>query len=135
TEHAPDSTAPTPPPGQRRRTVALSVLGVAALILGLGIYSGVRARSTADATLRKATQDAAIATVEVVTPKQGDAVREIRLPGTTQAFSDAPIFARTSGYLRRWYFDIGAQVKQGQLLAEIDSPAVDPQLQHAHAAS
>jgi RND family efflux transporter MFP subunit len=132
-EHAPEAPAPNPPPGHRRRTVALTVLGVAALILGLGIYSGVRARSGADATLRKATQDAAIATVEVVTPKQGDAVREIRLPGTTQAFSDAPIFARTSGYLKRWSFDIGAQVKQGQLLAEIDSPEVDQQLQQARA--
>src|SRR4029453_4377837 len=68
-----------------------------------------------------------------VNPKPGDAVREIRLPGITQAFTDAPIFARTSGYLKRWSFDIGAQVKQGQLLAEIDSPEVDQQLQQARA--
>ena len=68
--------APAPRPG-RRRTVALVVLGIAALVLGLGIYSGVRARSKADATLRQATDEAAITTVEVVTPKQGDAVREI----------------------------------------------------------
>ena len=132
-EHEPETTTPTPPPGHRRRTVALTVLGVAALILGLGIYSGVRARSTADAALRKTTQDAAIATVEVVMPEPGDAVREVRLPGATQAWSDAPIFARTSGYLKRWYFDIGARVKQGQLLAEIDSPEVDQQLQQARA--
>ena len=124
--------APAPRPG-RRRTVALVVLGIAALVLGLGIYSGVRARSKADATLRQATDEAAITTVEVVTPKQGDAVREIRLPGTTQAFTDAPIFARTSGYLKRWSFDIGARVKAGQLLAEIDSPEVDQQLQQAQA--
>jgi RND family efflux transporter MFP subunit len=124
--------APAPRP-RRRRTVALVVLGMAALVLGLGIYSGVRARSNADATLRQATDDLAIATVEVVQPKQGDAVREIRLPGTTQAFIDAPIFARTSGYLKRWYFDIGARVKEGQLLAEIDSPEVDQQLQQARA--
>src|SRR6266568_1287471 len=104
-----------------------------ALVLGLGIYSGVCARSKADATLRQATDEAAITTVEVVTPKQGDAVREIRLPGTTQAFTDAPIFARTSGYLKRWSFDIGARVKAGQLLAEIDSPEVDQQLQQAQA--
>jgi RND family efflux transporter MFP subunit len=121
------------PMSSRRRTIALVGVGVAALVLGLGIYSGVRARSKADATLRQATDEAAITTVQVVTPKPGDAVREIRLPGTTQAFIDAPIFARTSGYLKRWYFDIGARVKAGQLLAEIDSPEVDQQLQQAQA--
>ena len=125
--------AATPARPGRHRTVALVVLGVAALVLGLGIYSGVRARSKADAILRQATDESAITTVEVGTPKQGDAVREIRLPGTTQAFTDAPIFARTSGYLKRWYFDIGARAKAGQLLAEIDSPEVDQQLQQARA--
>jgi len=129
TEPTPEPTAPTP----RRRARALVALAVAALVLGLGIYSGVRARSKAGATLMQATDEAAIITVNVVNPKPGDAVREIRLPGVTQAFIDAPIFARTSGYLKRWYFDIGAQVKQGQLLAEIDSPEVDQQLQQARA--
>ena len=130
TEPTREPTAPAAP-GGRRRVVALVALGVAALLLGLGIYSGVRARSKADVTLKQATNEAAIITVNVVDPKPGDAVREIRLPGITQAFIDAPIFARTSGYLKRWYFDIGAQVKQGQLLAEIDSPEVDQQLQQA----
>jgi RND family efflux transporter MFP subunit len=125
-------TTPAAPRG-RRRTVVLVALGVAALVLGLGIYSGVRARSKADVTLKQATDEAAVITVNVVNPKPGDAVREIRLPGITQAFIDAPIFARTSGYLKRWYFDIGAQVKQGQLLAEIDSPEVDQQLQQSRA--
>ena len=125
--------APTPASGRRRTIALVGALAVAALVLGLGIYSGVRARSKADATLRQATDEAAITTVQVVTPKPGDAVREIRLPGTTQAFIDAPIFARTSGYLKRWYFDIGARVKEGQLLAEIDSPEVDQQLQQARA--
>ena len=129
TEPTPEPTAPAP----RRRARALVALAVAALVLGLGIYSGVRARSKAGATLMQATDEAAIITVNVVNPKPGDAVREIRLPGVTQAFIDAPIFARTSGYLKRWYFDIGAQVKQGQLLAEIDSPEVDQQLQQARA--
>ena len=128
-----ESREPAAPAPSRRRTIALVAVGVAALVLGLGIYSGVRARSKADATLRQVTDEAAITTVEVVTPKAGDAVREIRLPGTTQAFIDAPIFARTSGYLKRWYFDIGARVKAGQLLAEIDSPEVDQQLEQAQA--
>jgi RND family efflux transporter MFP subunit len=130
TEPTRDPTTPAAP-RRRRRAVALVALGVAALVLGLGIYSGVRARSKADVTLKQATDDAAVITVNVVNPKPGDPVRDIRLPGITQAFIDAPIFARTSGYLKRWYFDIGAQVKQGQLLAEIDSPEVDQQLQQA----
>lgn len=112
---------------------ALVAVGVAAVVLGLGIYSGVRARSTADSTLRRATDEAAVTVVNVVNPTPGAPTREIRLPGTTQAFSDAPIFARTSGYLKRWYFDIGAHVKEGQLLAEIDAPEVDQQLQQARA--
>ena len=133
TEPTEPTREPTIPaaPGGRRRAGALVAVAVAALVLGLGIYSGVRARSKAGATLMQATDEAAIITVNVVNPKPGDPVRDIRLPGVTQAFIDAPIFARTSGYLKRWYFDIGARVKQGQLLAEIDSPEVDQQLQQA----
>jgi RND family efflux transporter MFP subunit len=130
TEPTREPTTPPAPRG-RRRAVALVAVAVAALLLGLGIYSGVRARSKADATLKRESDEAAVIIVNVVNPKPGDPVREIRLPGITQAFIDAPIFARTSGYLKRWYFDIGAQVKQGQLLAEIDSPEVDQQLQQA----
>ena len=132
TEPPREPITPAAPRG-RRRAGALVALAVAALVLGLGIYSGVRARSQADATLKRETAEAAVTTVNVVNPRPGDPVREIRLPGITQAFIDAPIFARTSGYLKRWYFDIGAQVKQGQLLAEIDSPEVDQQLQQARA--
>jgi RND family efflux transporter MFP subunit len=132
TEETREPTTPSVPRG-RRRTVALVAVAVAAVVLGLGIYSGVRARSTADSTLRQVTDEAAVTTVTVVNPQPGAPTREIRLPGTTQAFSDAPIFARTSGYLKRWYFDIGAHVKAGQLLAEIDSPEVDQQLLQARA--
>src|SRR3989454_8727443 len=57
----------------------------------------------------------------------------MRVPGTPQAFADAPLFARTRGYVKAWYFDIGAHVKQGQLLAEIESPEVDQQLEQARA--
>jgi RND family efflux transporter MFP subunit len=132
TEPTQQSSAPSARRGHRG-PAALVALAVAAVVLGLGIYSGVRARSTADTTLRRVTDEAAITVVNVVNPKPGDAIREIRLPGTTQAFTDAPIFARTSGYLKRWYFDIGARVKEGQLLVEIDSPEVDQQLQQARA--
>src|SRR5207302_7133627 len=98
------------------------------IILGVVIYAGIRARVTAKATLTQATEQAAIPTVNVVYPKADAPTEDIVLPGTTQAFTSAPIFARTSGYLKRWYFDIGAHVKKGQLLAEIESPEVDQQL-------
>jgi RND family efflux transporter MFP subunit len=109
------------------------LFAVVAAALGLGIYSGVRARSAADGTLKNATAEAAIAAVNVVSPKPNAAAQEILLPGTTQAFTDTPIFARTNGYVKAWYFDIGAHVKQGQLLAEIETPEVDQQLQQARA--
>jgi RND family efflux transporter MFP subunit len=111
------------------------LLGLAVLpgLLGLGIYSGVRTRSAADATLRQTTADASVLAVTVVSPAPSAATQEIRLPGTTQAFTDAPIFARTNGYVKGWYFDIGAHVKQGQPLAEIESPEVDQQLEQARA--
>src|SRR6185503_8259904 len=104
-------------------------LAVVAGGLGLGVYSGFRARSTADATLKRTTADAAVSVVNVISPTSTASTQEIRLPGTTQAFTDAPIFARTNGYVKRWYFDIGAHVKEGQLLAEIETPEVDQQLE------
>src|SRR5439155_26613431 len=100
---------------------------------GLGIYSAVRARSAADATLGSITAAGAVPVVNVVSPTASASAQEIRLPGTTQAFTDAPLFARTSGYVKAWYFDIGAHVKQGQLLAQIESPEVDRQLEQARA--
>ena len=120
-------------PRPRRRVVLLLVLALVAGVLGLGINEGIRARARADATLKQATVEAAIPVVNVVSPTPGAPSLEIRLPGTTQAFTDAPIFARTSGYLKRWYFDIGAHVKQGQLLAEIETPEVDQQLEQTRA--
>jgi len=116
-----------------RLHLALIGIGVLAGVLGLGIVWGIRTRSAADTTLRQTTAEAAISVVNVVSPKAGAPTQEILLPGTTQAFTDAPIFARTSGYVKGWFFDIGAHVKQGQLLAEIESPEVDQQLQQAQA--
>jgi RND family efflux transporter MFP subunit len=120
------------PPGGRAR-VAFVGLAAAVLVLGVVIYAGIRARVTANATLTRATEQSAIPTVDVVYPKADASTAEIVLPGNTQAFISAPIYARTSGYLKRWYFDIGAHVKKGQLLAEIESPEVDQQLQQAQA--
>src|SRR5262249_38966190 len=101
--------------------------------LGLCIVSGIRGRSVANTTLRQTTAAAAVVPVNVISPQKGAPTLEIRLPGTTQAFTDAPIFARTSGYVKAWHFDIGAHVKQGTLLAEIESPEVDQQLEQARA--
>jgi len=136
-----DELVTTPEPtGAAERTRSARVgpalllgLAVVAGILVVGIYSGVRARSAADATLGHATADAAVSVVSVVSPKVSAPTQEILLPGTTQAFTDAPIFARTNGYVKRWYFDIGAHVKQGQQLAENETHEVDQQLEQARA--
>jgi RND family efflux transporter MFP subunit len=108
-------------------------LGVASLLLGLMIYSGIHQRAMAANKLGTVTDRAAVTTVSVVAPKSGVLLQELVLPGTTQAFIDTPIFARTNGYLKQWYFDIGAHVRQGQLLAVIDTPELDQQLGQARA--
>ncbi|PYN07212.1 MAG: efflux transporter periplasmic adaptor subunit [Candidatus Rokuibacteriota bacterium] len=131
-ERAPVTVEERHPRSNRRHLVVLAI-GVLAGALALGILWGIRARSAASTTLRQTTAAAAIAPVNVVSPQKGAPTLEIRLPGTTQAFTDAPIFARTSGYVKAWHFDIGAHVKQGTLLAEIETPEVDQQLQQARA--
>jgi RND family efflux transporter MFP subunit len=119
-------------PGSRHRTSIL-VAAVALSVLALLVYSGIHSRAVAELRLNQQTQEAAIPTVAVVFPKEGAPTNEIVLPGVTQAFTDAPIYARTNGYLKHWYFDIGARVKKDQLLAEIDTPEIDQQLQQARA--
>lgn len=103
------------------------LLAVASFIAVRGILPRVRAREI----LAKETTYRAAPVVSVVHPKLSSPGEEIVLPGSIQAFIDAPIYARTSGYLKNWNFDIGARVKQGQILAEIESPEVDQQLQQA----
>src|SRR5262245_7670322 len=121
--------------GRPPRLGRMAFLGLvaAAIALGVVIYVGIRTRTAAETNLTRATAQAAIPTVNVVYPTAGAPTQEIVLPGNTQPFISAPIYARTSGYLKRWYFDIGAYVKQGQLLAEIESPEVDQQLDQARA--
>jgi len=118
--------------GPGRRTGIL-VAAAALAALALLIYSGIHSRAAAESRLKQRTEEAAIPIVSAVFPREGAPTQEIVLPGNTQAFSDAPIYARTSGYLKRWYFDIGAHVQRGQLLAEIETPEVDQQLQQARA--
>jgi RND family efflux transporter MFP subunit len=114
--------------GSRKAWVVLAVAVVAvAGLLGSGIWSRVKA----GATLRAETAQAALPAVSVVSLKQTAPTDEIILPGNVQPFITSPIYARTNGYLKKWYFDIGAHVKQGQLLAIIETPEVDQQLQQA----
>src|SRR5260370_15247012 len=125
---SPDELPPPLRPG-RRTGILLAAAALAAV--AFLIYSGIHSRAAAESRLKQRTEDAAIPTVAVVFPREGALTQEIVLPGNTQAFSDAPIYARTSGYLKRWYFDIGAHVQKGQLLAEIETPEIDQQLLQA----
>ena len=114
-------------PPRRGWIIVLIVFLVFAGIL----VSGILERIHTSAALRGETADMAVPTVSVVAPKRAAPLQEITLPGNVQPFTQSPIFARTNGYLKRWYFDIGAHVKKGELLAVIDSPEVDQQLQQA----
>jgi RND family efflux transporter MFP subunit len=118
-------------PGRHSSYRSVLAAFAALALLGAGIYFGIHSRVADAKTLVRATEQSAIPIVSVVHPKRGAPTSEIVLPGGAQAFVDAPIYARTNGYLKRWYFDIGARVKQGQLLAEIETPEVDQQLEQA----
>jgi len=105
----------------------------AVAVVALVIFFGIRSRVNAEANVTRVTHEAAVPIVNVVCPAADAPSQEIALPGNTAAFIDAPIYARTNGYLKRWYFDIGTPVKKGQLLAEIETPEIDQQLQQARA--
>src|SRR5712672_1045895 len=107
------------------------VLVVAAIAVAALLVSGIWSRVKAGTTLRAETAQAAVPAVSVVSPKRTAPADEIILPGNVQPFITSPIYARTNGYLKKWYFDIGAHVRQGQLLAVIETPEVDQQLQQA----
>jgi RND family efflux transporter MFP subunit len=106
-----------------------------AILLSAGfaflVYSGIQSRIDVEKGLEKRVTLSSAAVVNVVHSIRGSDDQAIELPGNTQAFTEAPIYARTSGYLKQWYFDIGAHVKRGQLLAEIETPELDEQLEQA----
>jgi membrane fusion protein, multidrug efflux system len=116
-------------PRARRFVVPLIVVGVAVALLAAGIVPRLHAQSAL--TAQESTQS--MQTVSVIAPKPAPATQELLLPGAVTAFSDAAIYARTSGYVQRWYTDIGAHVKKGQVLADIQTPELDAQLRQAHA--
>ena len=106
--------------------LAIALIVVAAILVS-GIWSRVKARTSLSAEAAQVARPA----VSVVSPKRTAPAQEIILPGNVQPFITSPIYARTNGYLRKWYVDIGAHVKQGQLLAVIETPEVDQQLEQS----
>ena len=127
------------PSGKRRPAKNISLIGlavlvlVAACILAVVIFFGVSERAKAGTTLQRDTLQNAVLSVAVTHPTRSAEAEEIKLPGNMQAFIDTPIWARASGYLKKWYVDIGGHVKAGQLLAVIESPEIDRQLEQAKA--
>jgi len=106
-------------------------LAIALIVVGGLLISGIWSRVRARTNLNTETAQAALTAVSVVSPKQTAPADEVILPGNVQPYISSPIYARTNGYLKKWYFDIGAHVKRGQLLALIETPEVDQQLQQA----
>jgi RND family efflux transporter MFP subunit len=106
------------------------VIGIA-LLLALLIFWGIRSRSVTEAALAHQTREASVISVSVVHPAVGEHTREVVLPANVQGYIETPVYARTSGYLLHWYHDIGAHVRKDQLLAEIQTPELDQQVQQA----
>jgi RND family efflux transporter MFP subunit len=124
-----DPQASERPPRGRKLILTM----IAAVVIGLAIIMGIHSRLQAENQLNQSAKASATSYVDVVYPKAGSNAEEIQLPGNTQAFNDTPIYARTSGYVKQWYVDIGAHVKQGELLAVIETPELDHQLAQARA--
>jgi RND family efflux transporter MFP subunit len=108
-------------------------LAIVALLLIVGIIWGIGARSADEHQLAQSTHASSELTVSVIRPIVTGEASEIALPGNTQAFNDTPIYARTNGYLKNFFVDIGQHVTQGQLMAIIETPEIDQQLQVAQA--
>jgi RND family efflux transporter MFP subunit len=119
--------------GPRRPKRILLGLIVAGAGLGTLAVVGIRSRSATTENLQKVANQAAQITVNTIYPERAPASVTLDLPGQTQAYIQAPVFAQTSGYLKKWHFDIGSKVKENDVLAEIDTPEVDQQLAQAQA--
>jgi len=127
----PESTAPTGKVSRR----GLAIAGLAAaLVLTVIVVNGIWSRNASEARLKEMTSAQSAPTVAIIRPGVGGNKSSLDLPGRLEAYSRAPIYARVSGFLKTWYVDIGAPVKAGQLLAEIEAPDLDQQLLQARAA-
>ncbi len=129
-----EKNAPSAPPPEQRigRGMGIGILIVGVVIVAVVVF-GLMSRAASERALENQTTVAAIPTVKIVHPVPSTLSSELALPGNTQAFTDTPIYSRTSGYLKKWYFDIGAHVGKGQLMADIETPELDQQLQVAEA--
>src|ERR1700728_2002943 len=130
--HAPQLSAPPERPTAAPRKVLIIVLLVVVLLVVSGAAS-MFSRSRAGRALAKETELDSVPTVSVVHPTAEEPDEELVLPASLQAFEESPIYARTNGYLLRWYKDIGSHVNKGELLADIDTPEVDQELSQARA--
>src|SRR5580700_4288977 len=119
---------PETPPRNLRRVGMIAVLAAIAIAA-----FGILQRRSHEAEVVQWTQEQAIPTVAVISPRAGAATQRLVLPGTVQAWYEAPIYARVNGYLKKWNFDYGAHVKKGDVLAEIETPDLDAQLAAAEA--
>ena len=109
-------------------------IGGIAIVIPIGFaVAGILTRQQNEREVAQWTNEQAVPTVAVVTPTKGVAGQQIVLPGDIEAWFEAPIYARVNGYLKAWYFDYGAHVTKGQLLAEVDAPDLDAQLAAAQA--
>src|SRR5689334_13582196 len=115
-----------------RKALIVTALVLLAMILGGALTVASRVNDRRE--LAKETEALAIPNVSTVHATVDTPDGELQLPGTVRAFAESPIYARTNGYLRKWYHDIGSHVKQGELLAEIETPEVDQELMQARAA-
>ena len=121
-------------PAEGRKPFSLAQIGAGigiALLLIVAVVVGLRSRQTASTVLAEATDRAAVPSVNVVSVSATQGTTDLILPGTTESFTETAVYARTNGYLKKWYFDIGAHVRRGELLAEIDTPELDQQLKQA----
>ena len=124
--------APARPKGRIPVIVWLALL-ILAVVIAFAVVTGILSRSRAEQKLEKTTDISAVPTVNVTRPSLTGNAGEISLPGNTVAFNDTPIYARTNGYVKAFYTDLGQHVKKGQLMATIETPEVDQQLQQAEA--
>lgn len=130
-----DLTHPAPvEPAPRQASAGVWIVVVIGIVFVIGaIIYGMLARMAAERRLEQVTRTSAIPTVNVIHPAITGVSAEIALPGNTQAFIETPIYARTSGYLKQWFVDIGQRVTKGELMATIETPELDEQLQVSQA--
>jgi RND family efflux transporter MFP subunit len=132
---SPETPPAVRPTGPRKSRRGLAVVGiVGALALVLVVANGVLSRHASEAKLKETTEVQSVPTVSLTSPTTGANKSSLDLPGRLEAYARAPIYARVGGFLKAWHVDIGAPVKAGQLLAEIEAPDLDQQLLQAKAA-